>query len=311
MRFGIGTTPFIFNLPLIAALAAGGLPLVLDLARRLFSADFGSDLLAGASILTAVLMGEYLVGAIVVLMLSGGTALEQYATRRANSVLNALAKRMPQIAHRRVNSALVDVSLDQIAVGDQLIVLPHEICPVDGTVLEGHGSMDESYLTGEPFLMSKTLGAQVLSGSINGESALTIAVAKLPVDSRYAKIMRVMQASEQDRPHLRRIADRLGAWYTPLAVSVAILGWILGGDPHRFLAVMVIATPCPLLIAIPIAIIGAISVSAQTGIIIKNPGVLEQVDRCRTLIFDKTGTLTYGKPALTEVLPAPGVSADD
>ena len=171
--------------------------------------------------------------------------------------------------------------------------------------------MDESYLTGEQFLMSKTPGAQVLSGAINGETALTISVVKLPVDSRYAKIMKVMQASEQDRPEMRRIADRLGAWYTPLAVAVALLGWIIGGDPGRFLAVMVIATPCPLLIAIPIAIIGAISVSAQSGIIIKNPRVLEQIDRCRTLIFDKTGTLTYGRPVLTEVLPSAGFQADD
>jgi heavy metal translocating P-type ATPase len=311
LRFGLGASALTQDLPLFAALAAGGIPLVVDLARRLIHRDFGSDLLAGLSILTSVLMGEYLVGAIVVLMLSGGTALEQYATRRASSVLNALAKRMPRIAHRRANSLLVDVPLAEIQVGDQLIVLPHEICPVDGTVLEGHGSMDESYLTGEPFRMSKTPGAQVLSGSMNGESAFTISVAKLPVDSRYAKIMQVMQASEQDRPQLRRIADRLGARYTPLAVSVAILGWALSGDPHRFLAVLVIATPCPLLIAIPIAIIGAISVSARTGIIIKNPGVLEQIDRCRTLIFDKTGTLTYGRPALTEILPAPGISGDD
>jgi heavy metal translocating P-type ATPase len=311
LRYAAGASPAMSNIPLFVSLVVGGVPLVLELGRRMLARDFGSDLLAGASILTAVLMSEYLVAAIVVLMLSGGTALEQFATRRANSVLSALAKRTPQIAHRRDGASFVDVLLDDIRVADRLVVLPHEICPVDGTVIEGHGSMDESYLTGEPFLMSKTPGAQVLSGSINGESALTISVAKLPVDSRYAKIMKVMQASEQDRPQMRRIADRLGAWYTPLAVAVALLGWILGGDPHRFLAVMVIATPCPLLIAIPIAIIGAISVSAQSGIIIKNPRVLEQVDRCRTLIFDKTGTLTYGRPALTEVLPAPAVAADE
>jgi heavy metal translocating P-type ATPase len=281
------------------------------LAKRLVRGEFGSDLLAGASIVTAVAMGEYLVATIVVLMLSGGTALEQYATHRASSVLGALAKRMPQTAHRRRGSTFSDVTLSEIALGDRLIVLPHEICPVDGTVLEGLGTMDESYLTGEPFVMSKTPGAQVLSGSINGDNALTISVVRLPVDSRYAKIMQVMQASEQDRPRLRRIADRLGAWYTPLAVAVALVGWVVGGDPHRFLAVMVIATPCPLLIAIPIAIIGAISVSARTGIIIKNPGVLEQIDRCRTLIFDKTGTLTYGKPALTEIVAAPGFDADE
>ncbi len=311
LRYGFNASWFADTLPLMIALAVGGIPLVLELARRLYRGEFGSDLLAGASIVTAVLMGQYLVGAIVVLMLSGGTALEQYATHRASSVLNALAKRMPQTAHRSQGPTFTDVALSDIAIGDRLIVLPHEICPADGTVVEGQGTMDESYLTGEPFLISKTPGAQVLSGSINGDQALAISVVRLPVDSRYAKIMQVMQASEQDRPRIRRIADRLGAWYTPLAVAVALLGWIVGGEPHRFLAVMVIATPCPLLIAIPIAIIGAISVSARAGIIIKNPGVLEQIDRCRTLIFDKTGTLTYGKPALTEILAASGFAADD
>jgi len=311
LRFGTALPPHLLDLPLIVGIAGGGVPLVFQLCQRMLAGEFGSDFLAGASIITAVLMREYLVGAIVVLMLSGGTALEQYAIRRASSVLDALASRMPRIAHRSVDSKFEDVPLDQIALGDKLIVLPHEICPVDGTVLEGHGSMDESYLTGEPFLTSKTSGAPVLSGAINGEEAVTISVDKLPVDSRYAKIMRVMHATEQNRPRLRRIADRLGAWYTPAALAVATLGWILGGDPHRFLAVMVIATPCPLLIAIPIAIIGAISVSARSGIIIKNPAVLEQLDRCRTLIFDKTGTLTRGAPILTDILVAPGFEADD
>jgi heavy metal translocating P-type ATPase len=311
LRYGLGASAWVCDAPLIIAIAVGGIPLLIELGKRTIAGEFGSDLLAGISIVTAVLMGQYLVGAIVVLMLSGGTALEQYATRRASSVLNALANRMPRIGHRSRNSGFTDVSLEEIVVGDRLIVLPHEICPVDGTVIEGHGSMDESYLTGEPFLISKTPGSQVLSGAINGENAFTISVGKLHVDSRYAKIMQVMRASELERPRMRRLADRMGAWYTPLAVAVATLGWIVGGDPHRFLAVMVIATPCPLLIAIPIAIIGAISVSARSGIIIKNPGVLERVDRCRTLIFDKTGTLTYGKPALTAIVPATGFQADE
>ncbi|HLH01066.1 MAG TPA: heavy metal translocating P-type ATPase [Bryobacteraceae bacterium] len=298
------------NLPLVIVLVAGGLPLIIQLTRSMAAGNFGADLLAGVSIATSAAMGEYLVGSIVVLMLSGGTALEQFASRRAFAVLDALAKRMPRIAHRSTESTFSDVSLDDIVIGDRLLVLPHEICPVDGTVIEGHGSMDESYLTGEPFLMSKTPGSTVLSGSINGDSALTIAVDKLPADSRYAKIMQVMSASAQNRPHMRRIADRLGAWYTPLALAVALLGWWIGGDPHRFLAVMVIATPCPLLLAIPVAIIGAISVAGQSGIIIKNPTVLEQADRCRTLIFDKTGTLTYGRPVLTRIQTAPGASAD-
>ncbi len=311
LRYGFSVSHWAADAPLIIAVVAGGIPLIIDLAKHMLSGEFGADLLAGVSIVTAVLMGEYLVGAIVVLMLSGGAALEQYATRRASSVLNALANRMPRIAHRSTNSGFTDVALEEIVIGDRVTVLPHEICPLDGTVLEGHGSMDESYLTGEPFLISKTPGSQVLSGAINGENAFTISAGKLPVDSRYAKIMQVMRASQLERPRMRRIADRLGAWYTPVALALAALAWMAAGDPHRFLAVMVIATPCPLLIAIPIAIIGAISVAARSGIIIRNPGVLERVDRCRTLIFDKTGTLTYGKPVLTDILPAAGFRSEE
>lgn len=311
LRFGAASAREYSTLPLFATLVLGGIPLLVQLAKRLMAGQFGSDLLAGASIVTAALLKEYLVASVVVLMLSGGSALEQYATRRAASVLNALAKRMPRVAHRKNLSGLVDVSLDEISIGDRLIVLPHEICPVDGTVVEGHGTMDESYLTGEPFLISKTPGSDVFSGAINGQSALTLNVGRLPVDSRYAKIMQVMLESEQNRPLMRRIGDRLGAWYTPLALGLAVLAWAFSGDPDRFLAVMVIATPCPLLLAIPIAIISAISVSAMRGIIIKNPGVLEQIDRCRTLIFDKTGTLTYGRPVLTDLIAAPGFKAEE
>jgi heavy metal translocating P-type ATPase len=178
-------------------------------------------------------------------------------------------------------------------------------------VVEGRGAMDEAYLTGEPFLIQKVHGASVLSGALNGESVLTIAVSSLPADSRYAKIMHVMQLAEANRPEMRRIADRLGAWYTLVALAVAAMGWVLGADPTRFLAVLVIATPCPLLLAIPIAIIGAVSVAASRGIIIKDPGMLERVDTCRTLIFDKTGTLTYGRPALTHVIAAPGQTREN
>jgi len=160
--------------------------------------------------------------------------------------------------------------------------------------------MDESYLTGEPFLISKAPGSEVLSGSINGDASLTIKSTKLAQDSRYAKIMQVMSESEQKRPRMRRLADQLGAWYTPIAIIIAALAWVISGDAVRFLAVLVIATPCPLLIAIPVAIIGSISLCARRGILIKNPIVLEQIDQCQTMIFDKTGTLTYGKPTLTD-----------
>jgi len=233
-------------------------------------------------------------------MLSGGEALEAYAVAEATSVLRALAKRVPTLAHRRRGSVLEDVPVGDLAIGDQLSILPHEICPVDGEVVQGHGRMDESYLTGEPFAIAKGPGAQVLSGAVNGEASLDILATRVVADSRYARIMRVMQEAEQQRPQLRRIGDRLGAWYTPLALLVAGLAWLLSGSPTRFLSVVVIATPCPLLIAIPVAIIGAISSAARRGIIVKDPAALEQLTLCETMIFDKTGTLTYGRPNLSE-----------
>jgi len=306
LRFGFHAAPEHRQLPLLATLGIGGLPLLYDLFCKLLRREFGSDLLGGISIVTSVLLGEYLAGSIIVLMLAGGEALESYALRSASSVLAALAKRVPLVAHRKREAEIADVALPEIAVGDALVVYPHEICPVDGVVIGGHGVMDESYLTGEPFQITKTSGSMVLSGAINGESALTIRTTKVAADSRYAKIMEVMRESEAKRPQLRRLGDRLGAIYTPVALAVAVLAWALSGESIRFLAVLVIATPCPLLLAIPIAIIGSISLCARRAIIVKSPVVLEQIAECRTAIFDKTGTLTYGEPKLTEQLVAPG-----
>lgn len=292
LRYLAGVSPVFWQAPLILALVAGGLPLVVRLARKLFQREFGSDHLAGISIVTAVILGEYLVGVMVILMLSGGTALEQFASRRASSVLDALARRVPEVAHRRVGRNISDVRLADIAVGDTLVVFPHEICPVDGVVVEGSGKMNESYLTGEPFEIDKMPGSQVISGAINGDTVVCIRAEKLALDSRFARIMQVMQDAEQRRPSIRRLADKLGAWYTPVALALAAMAWTFTGQAQRFLAVVVVATPCPLLIAIPVAILGAISLAARRGIIIRNPAALEQIDRCRTLIFDKTGTLT-------------------
>ncbi len=294
--------------PLVVILVGGGLPLVWALCVRLWRREFGSDLLAGISIVTSVFLHQYLAGSLVVLMLSGGEALEEYATRSASSVLHALARRMPSVALRVEQNHTVEVPLAKIKVGDKVVVPPHALCPVDGTVLEGHGTMDESYLTGEPYTVSKAPGTAVLSGAVNGESLLTVLCDRPASDSRYARIMKVMQESEQQRPQMRRLADQLGAWYTPIAVGIAVCAWAISGSSMRFLSVLVIATPCPLLIAIPIAIIGSISLAARHGIIIKDPSVLETIGRCRVAIFDKTGTLTYGRPVLTEVTLAADTS---
>jgi heavy metal translocating P-type ATPase len=305
LRFGLKVDPAWNRIPLLATLALGGTPLVYDLLIQFWNREFGSDLLGGISIVTSVLLGEYLAGSFIVLMLSGGAALESYALQSASSVLAALAKRMPSIAHRRMGSEIHDVPLDEIAIGDTLVIYPHDLCPVDGVVVEGHGEMDESYLTGEPFQITKTVGSDVISGAINGKSALTIRAIKRASDSRYAKIMEVMRDSERTRPQLQRLGDRLGAIYTPVALLVAAIAWAMSGDATRFLAVLVIATPCPLLLAIPIAIIGSISLCARRAIIVRRPVVLEQIAECRTAIFDKTGTLTYGQPKLTAQINPP------
>lgn len=295
--------------PLYLALLAGGVPLLFGLLRQAFNLEFRADWLAGISIVTGVLLHEYLVACIVVLMLSGGAALEQYATRRASSALRALASRMPTRAHRITAEGSVSIEVQDIVPGDLLEVYPHEICPADGEVIEGRGEMDESYLTGEPFEIGKVPGSQVLSGAVNGNTLLKVRATKLAVDSRYNRILKVVEEAEQNRPNMRRIADRLGAWYTPLALLIGVIGWLIGGTAERFLAVVVIATPCPLLIGIPVAIIGGISLAARRGIVIKHPKILEQIETCQTFFFDKTGTLTYGRPVLTDALCPDGTDA--
>lgn len=188
LRYFFHTSKIAWEIPLIVALIAGGIPLIVPLTRRLLAKEFGADHLAGISIITATVLGEYLVGVIVILMLSGGTALEQFAGRRASSVLDALARRRPQVAHCKVGANLSDVKLADVLPGDLLVIFPHEICPVDGVVVEGRGKMNEAYLTGEPFEIEKAPGAQVLSGAVNGDIALYIRAEKLAKDSRYARI---------------------------------------------------------------------------------------------------------------------------
>lgn len=290
------------NVPLLVAIILGGIPSIFHIVLKLLSGDLGSDSLAAIAIITAICLDQYFAAVLIILMLSGGQALEVYAMRKASAVLFALAKRMPTIAHRKISSGIEDISLFDIHINDLIALYPHEVCPVDGIVMEGQSSMDESYLTGEPYQLSKAPGALVLSGAINGDSVLLIQAQKLPSDSRYASIVKVLQEAEQKRPHMRRLGDQIGAIFAPIAFIVALIAWYLTGDAMRFLAVLVIATPCPLLIAIPITLISAISMAAKQSIIIKDPTVLERLPTCSTAIFDKTGTLTYGKPVLTEIL---------
>lgn len=310
LRFPYGIQDGRESLPLLAALVLGGAPQVWTVARRVLSGRFDADILAMVSIVTSLFLREYLAGTIIVLMLAGGTALEQYATGRASSVLDALAQRMPRIAHRIKDETTEDFPIESITPGDLLVIFPHETCPVDGVVTIGRGTMNEAYLTGEPYLLSKSPGSNVLSGAMNGDTALTIRATKPANDSRYAQIMRVVKETEENQPAMRRLAERLGAWYTPIALILAGAAWAVSADPNRFLAVIVVATPCPLLIGIPVAVIGAISLAAKNGILIRKAASLEDIDRCRVFVFDKTGTLTYGTPTVAEVNCGPGFKKD-
>src|SRR5579883_932756 len=208
-------------LPLIVLLLAGGVPLVLRIALKVLGGDLGSDVLGAIALVTAAILGQYLAAALIILMLSGGQALEDYAVRRASSVLRALASRMPEKAHRKCDGHIEDIPLHHIAIGDHIVIYPHEIVPVDGIVIEGHGAMNEAYLTGEPYHVPKAPGVGVISGAINGESALMIRADRLPRDSRYAKIMQVMEEAEQKRPKLRRIGDQVGGVFSVFALAVA------------------------------------------------------------------------------------------
>lgn len=299
------------NIPLYFSFATGGTLLVFSLIKKIIKKEFGSDLLAGFSIITSLLLEEYLAGVFVILMLSGGEALEEYALKRASSVLNALSKRMPHFAMKKENGATRKVDLSEVQINDLIEILPHDICPVDGEIIEGFGSMDESFLTGEPYQVQKAPGSSVISGAMNGESVLLIRATVLPVDSRYQKIAQVIESQASKHVPMKRLGDMLGAWYTPFALFIALIAWFFSGDAHRFLSVIVIATPCPLLIAIPIALIGAISSAASRGIIIKNPAALEHLAICKTMILDKTGTLTYGKPLLTEIEPLAEIAENE
>jgi len=305
------TKPNLENIPLFFIILIGGIPLFLQIIFKMLKGNLGADLLAAIALGVAVFVDEYLAALLLIIMLAGGQALEFYAMRKASSVLRALAERMPSVANLKVGSKIEQVNLSDVKIGDELVIYPHELCPIDGLVIDGHSTMDESYLTGEPYKISKAPGSKVLSGAINDDSALTVRAEKLAQDSRYAKIMTVMEDAEKRRPELMRLADQIGAIFTPLALIFAFGTWYFTQDLLRFLSVLVVATPCPLLIAIPITVISAISMAAKRGIIIKDPTVLERLPTCTTAIFDKTGTLTYGQPELTEIIVADGFSKND
>lgn len=278
--------------------------------RSLREGRWGIDVLALMAIASTVAVGEYLAALVVILMLAGGEALETFAQGRAVRELRSLLDRAPRYAHRETDgSVLEDTPIGDVLPGDILVVRPSELVPVDGELLSGAASMDESSLTGESLPVERVRGDLLLSGSVNGEAAIRVRAAATAADSQYSRIIALVEEASSSRAPVVRLADRYAVPFTALAVAMAAAAWFLSADPVRFAQVLVVATPCPLLIAAPVAFLAGTSQAAHKGIIIKNTGTLEQLARARTAVFDKTGTLTSGRPVLDTVQAAPAAGS--
>src|SRR6266699_3103708 len=272
--------------PVVAGLA-------ISIVRDLLTGRFGVDAIALVSMGAAIVLGQPLAGAVVALMYSGGNVLEDIAVARAEHDLRALVDRAPREAHRRVDSRVEEVPIGAIAVDDQLLVHAGEVVPVDGVVTSSAATIDESALTGEPIPVVKAHGAATLSGSLDAG------------ESTYAGIVRLVTAAQTAKAPFVRLADRYALMFLPITLALAFVAWLISGDPLRSLAVLVAATPCPLILAAPVAFIAGVAQAARRGILVKGGGPLEALARAHTVLFDKTGTLTVGGARLLSVEVAP------
>jgi heavy metal translocating P-type ATPase len=281
-------------------------PLTVSIARTLASGRVGVDAIALIAMAGALAVGQYLAGAVIALMLSGGNALEATASRRARHELTALLERMPTVAHRRGAGGWEEVPVAELAVGDEVLVRAGELVPVDGALRSAEAVLDESALTGEPLPVIQVRGAAVRSGSANAGDAFELAATRLAADSAYANIVRLVRAAETQRAPFVRLADRYAAFFLPLTLAIAAAAWAASGDPVRAVAVLVVATPCPLILAAPIAIVSGVSRAARSGVIVKGGAAIERLGEARTVLLDKTGTMTLGAPAVQEVVALDG-----
>jgi cation transport ATPase len=290
------------NWTLLAVVLLGGIPLLWETIQQFLHKEFGVDVIAILAIVGSVILGQYLAGALVVLMLSGGEALEAFALQRARSSLSALAERAPRVAHIWQGDELITIPAEQVEIDMEIVVKPGEQIPVDGVVTFGSASVSEADLTGEPVPVRRAPGMLVLSGSVNLDSVLTIRASKRSAESKYAQIVHLVEEAQTQKAPIHRLADRYSVGFTLLAVGLAGLTWILTGDSIYALAVLVVASPCPLILATPIAIISGMDLAARNGIIIKSGGAIEQLGEVTVAVFDKTGTLTLGIPKVTTIV---------
>jgi heavy metal translocating P-type ATPase len=282
-----------------AAVSVALVALSVSTARGLWRGKVGVDVIALLAMAGALALGEVLAGAVIALMLAGGNALEDAAGRRARRDLSALLEHAPRIAHRREGGRLVEVSVDVLVPGDVVVVRPGEVVPVDGAVEGGTALLDESALTGESLPVTRE---QARAGTVCAAPAFALRCERTVADSAYSSLVRLVEGAQASRAPFVRIADRYAAAFLPLTLLLAGAAWLLSGDPVRALAVLVVATPCPLILAAPIAIVSGMSRSARAGVVIKDGGALERLARVRTVVIDKTGTLTLGEPEVSRVV---------
>jgi len=290
-----------------ATLLIGGTPVVYHTLRGMLRGKFAADIVAMLAILTAILTDEAFAGVIIVLMQSGGEALDDYGFRRASSSLDSLIARAPKIANRRRSDGGIEqVEVKEVAVGDTMVVRSGDLIPVDGLLTRGPAEIDESALTGEPLPRTKAEGDALMSGALNVGQAFEMSATRVSTESQYSKIVELVRRAEKEKPPIQRLADRYAVVFTPLTVGVAALGWLFTHNVSTVLAVLVVATPCPLILATPLAVICGVDRAAKDSIIVKNGAAIEQVGRGRVVVFDKTGTLTYGSPIVESVVSLDG-----
>jgi len=308
---------FLFHAPgfarwvFLATLVLVGGPLVWQTIRGMARGRFAADIVAMLAIGTALVIGQYFAGVVIALMQSGGEALERYAMGRASSSLEALLARAPKVGLRLHDGQVEEVSVSEIRVGDLLLVRPGDLVPVDGEVTDGTAAVDQSALTGEPLPIRAVPGTRLLSGSVSLDGVLRMRALRPAEGSQYQQIVRLAEQARREKPPIQRLADRFAVWFTPLTLVMCGVAWAVTGSATSVLAVLVVATPCPLILATPIAVIAGISRAADLGIIVKTGAALEQVGRARAVVFDKTGTLTLGHPTVAHLEPMDGIVSDD
>ncbi len=308
---------FAFNAPLVARFiitVAGGilaLSMFIEMIKTLRKGNYGVDLLAITAIIATLLVGEYWASLIIILMLVGGETLEDYAAGRANRELSALLQKTPDIAHVMQEGKVVDMDLDDVEIGAHLLIKPMEVIPIDGVLLSEAAILDESSITGETKPNELQQGDEILSGAINGSSSIEIRTSVAASESQFQKIVALVRQAEATPANFVRLADRYAVPFTIMAYIIAAVAYFISGDPVRIAEVLVVASPCPLILAAPIAFVSGMSRSSKNGFLIKNGTIIEKLATAKAIFFDKTGTITDGKIEVDAIVPAEGVSQEE